>query len=116
MELGNVAQWGTLGVALWAPWRWRALLRETRADECLSAIYDFEGSVGKLRAVKPRMGRLYWMSVDEAYKSGRNVRKAFEVARRYHRLADLRSLSGDLQNRLKSLLDAARRRGRVFRQ
>lgn len=102
---------GLVVVAAFAVWYWKKTLENERADECVSAIRDFWGAVGRcvsLKKSRPQpqwdQVRAVWQAHGEMWDAWRRFDRAFSVACRYHKELD-RTISEQIKHELYPLDD-----------
>jgi hypothetical protein len=95
-----------VGVAVFALWGWKKELENQRADECVSAIRDFWGAVGRcvsLKKSRPQphwdQARAVWQAHGDMWDAWRRFDRAFSVACRYHKELD-RTISEQIKREL----------------
>jgi hypothetical protein len=81
-----------IGVAIWAANSWYRNLRNERADECISAVYEIHGLVGRCLSLHKRGApeERYWSAYDKVWDSWRQFSRAREVMDgRYRNMNDV---------------------------
>jgi hypothetical protein len=82
---------------------WRNTLENERADECVSAIRDLSGTIGRCVSLKEGRPQDNFHFETELWDAWRRFDRAFAVAYRYHNKTLGKSTSADVKNKLYAL-------------